>query len=94
MDGRDINNLIGLTVIAVGFVAWLYVYIRDPHRQVRAAFFLLLSLGMMAVSTNALLREVWIAGVIAAANRIIVTGLGIREAWIIHTDARAARREP
>lgn len=93
MDGRDLNSLIGLVIISVGFVSWGYVFVMDPHRSVKASFFLLLSFGMLLVSANSLMREPWIAGVIAAVNRIIVAGLGVREARLVHKGVRVARRE-
>lgn len=95
MDGQQFNNLVGLVVSGVGLMAWAMVFRRDPHRHgIATAAMLLLSLGMFVVSAAAVSRETWVVGVIAAANRTLVAGLGIRELWNLYHDAPRARHEP
>lgn len=96
MSGQDLNQSLGLLIASVGLVSWLLVVAQDPHRHpIGAPVMLLLSLGMVLVSSLAVADESWWVGVFAAANRVIVAGSGIRALWHIRADARAgARREP
>lgn len=95
MDGSQLNTSIGFVVAVVGFVSWATVLAIAPHRfPVGAPVMTLLSLGLLAVSTLALIGEPWWVGVVAATNRALVAGSGIRILWLIHREARPARREP
>lgn len=95
MDGQQLNTLIGLVVATVGFASWATVLLIAPDRHpVGAPVMVFLAGGLLIVSGLTLLHEAWWVGVVAAANRAIVAGSGLRTLWHIHLEARTARHEP
>lgn len=93
MSSAEVNVSVGAIVAAIGFASWSMVLLIEPRRHpIGAPVLALLSLGMLLVSGFSLAHETWLVSVIAAANRAIVAGAGIRALWQIH-HARSARRE-
>lgn len=94
MDGQQLNTAVGLTIAAVGLVSWSLVLLWEPDHPVQSRVMWLLALGMTLVSSLALADVDWWVGVVAAANRTIVAGAGIRSLWLLWRGPQAARHDP